>query len=217
MARGTTTRDVRGDVVSSRDRVTAVRGDSRAGAGFRESRRGEPRPAYCCWEAGGDVARELAGAVDDQRVEACAPRRAAGEAVFPKRPSDRLRCVGTARRRSLAPDRGAVRGRVAEAEGRDRGAARVQPLGIGRGEGQRSGPLDETGEGNFATEPWHDATSGAWPVNRNQDTAGMRTVKRAPPPGASSRKMRPPWASTMALTRLRPRPRPRWERLLSPR
>jgi len=27
----------------------------------------------------------------------------------------------------------------------------------------------------------------------------------------------PPWASTTALTRLRPRPRPRWERLLSPR
>jgi len=27
----------------------------------------------------------------------------------------------------------------------------------------------------------------------------------------------PPWASTTALTKLRPRPRPRWDRLLSPR
>ena len=46
---------------------------------------------------------------------------------------------------------------------------------------------------------------------------GRRTVKRAPPPGASSRVMVPRWASTMALTMLRPRPRPRWERLASPR
>lgn len=48
-------------------------------------------------------------------------------------------------------------------------------------------------------------------------TCGTRTTKRAPPPGASSTTTVPPCASTIAFTKLSPRPRPRCERLESPR
>lgn len=60
------------------------------------------------------------------------------------------------------------------------------------------------------------ATSGA-DAETSPHHAGRRTVKRAPPPGASSRATVPPWASTIGFTRLNPGRRPRWERLRRPR
>ena len=46
---------------------------------------------------------------------------------------------------------------------------------------------------------------------------GSRIWNRAPPPGASSTVAEPPWASATARTRESPKPKPRWERLASPR
>jgi hypothetical protein len=48
-------------------------------------------------------------------------------------------------------------------------------------------------------------------------TAGKRMVKSEPTPGSLLTSTSPLWARTMALTTLKPRPRPGCDRLLSPR
>ncbi len=54
-------------------------------------------------------------------------------------------------------------------------------------------------------------------LSRPGASIGRTQEKRAPRPTRLSTSTFPPWARTTALTTLRPRPRPRWERLASPR
>ena len=64
---------------------------------------------------------------------------------------------------------------------------------------------------------------GGYQINRNfaaelgYHDLGNRSTNSEPWLTWLSTLIFPPWASTTALTRLKPRPRPRWERLLSPR